>query len=240
MGNFFSLRYWGRSFINRENSTGLRPSISHSISQSSVSPLSHSVCRSVSQSVGWSVSESVSQLVSQSVVQSVSHWVSQSVGQSVSQFLRTPDLICQPYIPVHAGGTGALSYTLSHYFPNMKITICECSSVVASAHHFQPSLEDCPNQGNVTFVVGDFFQPDLPKADLYVIMRVFHDWSDEEVKLILHNVSSCMSTGNLTTEASLFFSIKPPHVKCRTRVSELLVWSITLMLLVNVNIYVVV
>jgi len=94
-----------------------------------------------------------------------------------------------------AGGTGAMAYTLSQYYPNMKITVCELQSVTDVAHHFCPSLEDCPNQGNVSYVVGNFFQPDLPKADLYILCRVLHDWPEEKLGLILSNVFKCLSPG---------------------------------------------
>ena len=50
-----------------------------------------------------------------------------------------------------------MAYTLCRYYPNMKITVCELQSVMDSAHHFHRSSEDCPNQGNVSYVVGDFF-----------------------------------------------------------------------------------
>ena len=71
------------------------------------------------------------------------------------------------------GGTGILAYTLCQYYTNMKITVYDIQSVVDCPSHFKPSLEDCPNQDNVTFNVGDFFQPDLPKADLYVCHALF-------------------------------------------------------------------
>ncbi|KAJ7356228.1 hypothetical protein OS493_025981 [Desmophyllum pertusum] len=93
------------------------------------------------------------------------------------------------------GGTGSMAYTLCQYYPNMKITVCDLQSVVDSAHHFRPSLEDCPNQGNVSYVVGNFFQPDLPKADLYVMSRILHDWTEEKVDLILSNVFKCLPSG---------------------------------------------
>jgi len=93
------------------------------------------------------------------------------------------------------GGTGAMAYTLCQYHPNMKITVCDRQSVVDSAHHFQPSLEECPNQANVSYVVGDFFQPDLPKAELYVLSRILVDWPEEKVNLILSNVFKCLPSG---------------------------------------------
>ena len=88
-----------------------------------------------------------------------------------------------------------MAYTLCQYYPNMKVTVCELQSVVDSAHHFQPSLEECPNQANVSFVVGDIFQPDLPKAELYVLSRILHEWPEEKVNLMLSNVFECLPSG---------------------------------------------
>ena len=96
---------------------------------------------------------------------------------------------------LYPGGTGAMAYTLCQYYPNMKITVCELQSVMDVAHHFRPSLEDCPNQENVSYVAGDFLQPDLPKADLYILCRVLPDWPEEKVGLILSNAFKCLSPG---------------------------------------------
>ena len=94
------------------------------------------------------------------------------------------------------GGTGILACTLCQYYPSLKITVYDLQSVVDCASNFKPSLEDCPNQDNVTFDVGDFFQPDLPKAELYVLSRIVHDWPAEKVDVILSNVFNCMPSGN--------------------------------------------
>lgn len=90
---------------------------------------------------------------------------------------------------------GTMAYTLCQYYPNMKITVCEVQSVVDSARHFHPPLEDYPNQGNISYVVGNFFQTDLPKADLYILSRILHDWPIEKVELILSNVIKCLPSG---------------------------------------------
>ena len=88
-----------------------------------------------------------------------------------------------------------MAYTLCQYYPDAKISICTIQSVLDCASHFKPSLEDCPNQA-VSFTVGDFFQPDLPKADLYVLSRVIHDWPAEKVDVILSNVFKSLPSGN--------------------------------------------
>ena len=93
-----------------------------------------------------------------------------------------------------------MAYTLCQYYPNMKITVFDMQSVVDSAHHFQPSLEDCSNQANVSFVVGDFFRTDLPKAELYVLSRILHDWSVEKVDVILSNIFNCLPSSKTLTK----------------------------------------
>ena len=115
----------------------------------------------------------------------------------------------------YPGGTGAMAYTLCQYYPNMKITVCELQSVVDVANNFRPSSEDCPNQGNVSYVVGDFFQPNLPKADLYILCRVLHDWPEEKLDLILSNVFKCLSPGTdilffVPVNIQFWFDCPPP------------------------------
>ena len=96
----------------------------------------------------------------------------------------------------HPGGVGTLAYALCQYNPQMKITVCDLQPVVSLAHHFRPSVEGCPNQVNVSFMIADFFKPEtLPKADLYVLSRILHDWSEEKIDLILSNVFHCLPSG---------------------------------------------
>ncbi|KAL9973439.1 hypothetical protein ACROYT_G019901 [Oculina patagonica] len=104
------------------------------------------------------------------------------------------------------GGTGTMAYTLCQYYPTMKITVCELQSAVDLAHHFRPSSEDCPNQGNVSYVVGNFFHSDLPKADLYVLSRILHDWPEEKVDFILSNVFKSLPSGGSLLLADKFIS----------------------------------
>jgi acetylserotonin N-methyltransferase len=40
----------------------------------------------------------------------------------------------------------------------------------------------------VSFAGGDFFAEDLPKADLYALGRILHDWDDGKIGMLLHKV----------------------------------------------------
>ncbi|CAH3184860.1 unnamed protein product [Porites lobata] len=94
------------------------------------------------------------------------------------------------------GAVGTLAYALCQFYPEMKITVCDLEPAVSLAHHFRPSVEACPNQANVSFAVGDFFKPEtIPKAELYVLSHVLHDWSEDKVDLILSNVYKCLPSG---------------------------------------------
>ena len=101
---------------------------------------------------------------------------------------------------------GTLAYAFCQYYPEMKITVCDLEPAVSLAHHFRPSVEACPNQANVSFAVGDFFKPEtIPKADLYVLSHVLHDWSEDKVDLILSNVYKCIPSGNFNRKKVLPF-----------------------------------
>lgn len=43
--------------------------------------------------------------------------------------------------------------------------------------------------------IGDFFKDDLPKADLYILSRILHDWSDEKIHELLSKLSKACTLG---------------------------------------------
>ena len=42
---------------------------------------------------------------------------------------------------------------------------------------------------------GDFFENDLPVADLYAVCRVLHDWSEEKIEMLLQKVYAALPAG---------------------------------------------
>jgi acetylserotonin N-methyltransferase len=54
----------------------------------------------------------------------------------------------------------------------------------------------------VAFVAGDFFNDDLPKADLYALGRILHDWDDSRINKLLRRVFLALPQGGalLVTE----------------------------------------
>ncbi|XP_028846883.1 putative bifunctional dTTP/UTP pyrophosphatase/methyltransferase protein isoform X1 [Denticeps clupeoides] len=89
------------------------------------------------------------------------------------------------------GCTGALAYEFTKAHPELSVTVFDLPQVVAMRSRFQPEERD----ERVSFVAGDFFKDELPKADLYVLARILHDWSEEKAHALLKKVSEACRPG---------------------------------------------
>ena len=79
----------------------------------------------------------------------------------------------------------------------MKSTVFDLPAVVNVADHFRPSVEECPRRDNVAFVAGDFFEDDLPPADIYSLVAILHDWDEERIEFLLRKIYNSLPSGNL-------------------------------------------
>ncbi|XP_035031065.1 probable bifunctional dTTP/UTP pyrophosphatase/methyltransferase protein isoform X1 [Hippoglossus stenolepis] len=89
------------------------------------------------------------------------------------------------------GCTGAMAYEFTKAHPGLSVTVFDLPAVVEMIEHFQPQHKD----NRVSFVAGDFFQDELPKADLYILARILHDWSDEKVHTLLSKIAQTCTSG---------------------------------------------
>ncbi|XP_077393593.1 putative bifunctional dTTP/UTP pyrophosphatase/methyltransferase protein isoform X2 [Festucalex cinctus] len=116
------------------------------------------------------------------------HNVSQVTGKAVatafdlSAFKSACDL---------GGCTGAMALEFARAYPGMSVTVFDLATVVEMSPLFLPP----GTQDRVTFVPGDFFKDALPKADLYILSRILHDWSDEKVNLLLGRIAEACTPG---------------------------------------------
>ncbi|XP_064339547.1 probable bifunctional dTTP/UTP pyrophosphatase/methyltransferase protein isoform X1 [Camelus dromedarius] len=99
------------------------------------------------------------------------------------------------------GCTGALAHELAREYPRLQVTVFDLPDVIEHARGFQP---DGQRTEHVRFVPGDFFTDALPRAQLYVLSRVLHDWPDDRVHHLLSRISSCCEPGGgvLVAEAA--------------------------------------
>ena len=61
----------------------------------------------------------------------------------------------------------------------------------------------------LTVCAGDFFKDELPKADLYILARILHDWPDEKVHFLLNKIADACTPGKFHTAISIFSSFVP-------------------------------
>ncbi|KAK7882350.1 hypothetical protein WMY93_028524 [Mugilogobius chulae] len=91
------------------------------------------------------------------------------------------------------GCTGALAHELTKANPQMSVTVFDLPAVVELKERFQHQHMDTKNR--VCFISGDFFKDDLPKADLYVLAQILHDWPDEKVDILLKKIAERCTSG---------------------------------------------
>ncbi|XP_070799410.1 acetylserotonin O-methyltransferase-like [Pituophis catenifer annectens] len=111
-----------------------------------------------------------------------------AVGREV---LSAFDLSQFPLICDLGGNFGGLAKELISLYPKCTVTIFDLPGVVeASKNHCLSSEET-----RITFHAGDFFKDPFPEADLYILARILHDWSDERCSQLLHKVYQACKPG---------------------------------------------
>ncbi len=83
------------------------------------------------------------------------------------------------------GATGHLSIAACQAYPNLKATVLDLPPVEQFAREHIAQTEF---RNRLQFVKGDFFTDDLPKADLYVLGRILHDWDDPKIGQLLRKI----------------------------------------------------
>ncbi|XP_047621505.1 acetylserotonin O-methyltransferase [Phacochoerus africanus] len=90
-----------------------------------------------------------------------------------------------------AGCSGALAKECTSLYAGCRVTVFDMPDVVQTAkRHFS-----FPEDGRISFCEGDFFKDPLPEADLYLLARVLHDWTDDKCSRLLARIHGACRTG---------------------------------------------
>uniref|UniRef100_A0A671NR11 Acetylserotonin O-methyltransferase n=1 Tax=Sinocyclocheilus anshuiensis TaxID=1608454 RepID=A0A671NR11_9TELE len=73
------------------------------------------------------------------------------------------------------GCTGAMAYEFTKAHPGLSVIVFDLPQVIEMRR--------------------DFFKDDQPKADLYILARILHDWSDEKLHVLLSKLSKMSTPG---------------------------------------------
>ncbi|XP_067266045.1 acetylserotonin O-methyltransferase [Chanodichthys erythropterus] len=98
------------------------------------------------------------------------------------------------------GCSGALAKQCVSAYPESTVTIFDLPKVVkTSRQHFGSDQDE-----RISFCEGDFFKDALPQADLYILARILHDWTDQRsVELLVKIYQSCRQGGGVLLVESL-------------------------------------
>ncbi|XP_072253804.1 acetylserotonin O-methyltransferase [Leuresthes tenuis] len=90
------------------------------------------------------------------------------------------------------GCSGALAKQCTSVYPECTVTIFDLPKVVRmSQEHFVNEADQ-----RISFHEGDFFKDPLPVADLYILARILHDWTDERcIELLCRIYKACKPGG---------------------------------------------
>ncbi|XP_072674751.1 acetylserotonin O-methyltransferase [Canis lupus baileyi] len=110
------------------------------------------------------------------------------------------DLSPFPLICDVGGCSGALAKECTSLYPACRVAVFDTPEVVQTAEkHFS-----FPEAARISFCAGDFFKDPLPEADLYILARVLHDWTDERCSRLLARIhGACKPGGGVLVIESL-------------------------------------
>ncbi len=103
-----------------------------------------------------------------------------SAGASLATLLDAYDFSGLRSIADIGGGQGHLLRAVLERVPEATGTLFDQPAVVDSVRSHAAE--------RMSIVGGDFFKDPLPRAEAYLLMRVLHDWDDEQAVSILRNV----------------------------------------------------
>uniref|UniRef100_A0A670IB48 Acetylserotonin O-methyltransferase n=1 Tax=Podarcis muralis TaxID=64176 RepID=A0A670IB48_PODMU len=121
------------------------------------------------------------------------------------------DLSHFPLVCDVGGCTGACAKEYISLYPNSTVTILDLPEIVEQAKNHYVSSQD----HQITFHKGDFFKDPIPEADLYILARVLHDWSDEKcVQLLTRLHKACKPGGGVLIVEMVLNEDRKGPVRC--------------------------
>jgi acetylserotonin O-methyltransferase len=101
----------------------------------------------------------------------------------LSRFRRLVDL---------GGASGHLAQSACERYPDLRAAVFDLPNVVQIARE---QMRHSPAASRVEWIAGDFFQDDLPEADLFAMGQIVHDWSEDKVRVLLDKISRRLPVG---------------------------------------------
>ncbi len=90
------------------------------------------------------------------------------------------------------GATGHLAMTACERHPGLHGVVFELPRAATLTREY---LAGSPAAGRIEVIEGDFFEDDLPEADLYALGRILHDWTEPKIDFLLRRIAGRLPSG---------------------------------------------
>jgi acetylserotonin N-methyltransferase len=87
------------------------------------------------------------------------------------------------------GATGHLVLAACERYPELRGVVFDLPQAAALAEEYRALS---PVADRVEIRSGDFFEDELPRADLYAVGRILHDWPDEQIERLLSKIAGTL------------------------------------------------
>jgi acetylserotonin O-methyltransferase len=101
----------------------------------------------------------------------------------LSRFRRMVDL---------GGASGHLAIAACECYPDLRSVVFDLPQVIGTA---QEQADRSSVASRIGVMAGDFFQDELPAADLFAMSRILHDWPEEKIRLLLAKIHRRLPEG---------------------------------------------
>lgn len=101
----------------------------------------------------------------------------------LSRFRRLVDL---------GGATGHLTIAACERYPDLRGVVFDLPPVIPAARE---QVAKSPARGRIEIIAGDFFEDDLPDADLFALGQILHDWTEDKIARLLRRIHDRLPEG---------------------------------------------
>jgi acetylserotonin N-methyltransferase len=115
------------------------------------------------------------------------------LGQlSSAQVVAAFDLSCFRRMADLGGASGHLAVAACERYPQLRAAVFDLPVAIAMTREY---VAASAARDHIEPIAGDFFEDQLPQADLYALCRILHDWPDERIRLLLAKIYRALPAG---------------------------------------------
>lgn len=90
------------------------------------------------------------------------------------------------------GATGHLAIEACRRYPSLRAAVFDLPGVIPVTKEY---VERAGLAHRIETIAGDFFRDVLPEADLFLLGRILHDWSEDKIRLLLKKIFDRLPPG---------------------------------------------